>query len=63
MGHLVKLVSEAACTQVARIVLALVLVVGILVLLGINKVVPDSLWVMGGAAIGFFFGGYAKTSG
>lgn len=54
---LVKAALDFACTPVARLLVALVALVGLVVLLLRQEPVPDAYWAMVGAIIGFYFGG------
>lgn len=52
-----RAVTNLLCADAARLVLAVLLVGGTLILLGLRQVVPDVMWALDGAAIGFYFGG------
>lgn len=56
-------ISAVLCADAARLVLAVILVAGTLVLLGFRVEVPNVLWALDGAAIGFYFGGNIPPSG
>lgn len=52
-----NIVTSIICSDVARLALALLLVGGSIVLLGLGRDVPSVLWALDGAAVGFYFGG------
>lgn len=54
--------AEFLCSDIARVAIALVLLVGTLTLLFQGKDVPNALWGFDGAAIGFYFGGQVAKS-
>lgn len=58
---IVKLVSDALSSDAARLVLATILVGGIVAAVLLGKIIPDALWTLAGAAVGFYFGGQGKA--
>lgn len=54
--------ADFICTDAARVVLALTLIAGTLLLLLQQRTVPDVLWALDGAAVGFYFGGATVNS-
>ena len=54
--------AEFLCTDLARVLIAAILLVGTLALLLTGRDVPDALWGFDGAAIGFYFGGQVAKS-
>ena len=62
MPPLVKTALEFACTPLARLLVALVVTVGLVVLLVRNQPVPDAYWTLAGAVVGFYFGGNVGAS-
>lgn len=57
MSTITTAVAEFLCTDVARVVIAGLLLVGTLALLLTDRNVPEVLWALDGAAIGYYFGG------
>lgn len=55
MAEFKAAVADFICNDVARVLLALALVLGTLVLLIMGKPVPDVLWTLDGAALAFYF--------
>lgn len=57
-----RTVNGLLCADGARLLLAVVLLAGTLALLLTSREVPNALWGMDGAAVGFYFGGLAQIS-
>lgn len=55
-------ITAALISDAARLLIALVLVGGTVVLLLARVDVPAGLWTLDGAAVGFYFGGLALRS-
>lgn len=59
-----KAMAEFASNDVFRFALAMVLVVGTILLMVLERDIPTVLWAMDASALGFYFGGVsAKMSG
>ena len=56
----IRAVTEFLCTDAARLLIALILLVGTFALLLLQREVPSTLWAFDGAAVGFYFGGLAQ---
>lgn len=55
-------INAALCSDIGRLVLAFLLVGGTFALLLTNHPVPDFLLPLVGAAVGFYFGGFAQVN-
>ena len=62
MGPLAKTALDLACSPVARLLVALVVTLGLVVLLVRSQPVPDAYWTLAGAVVGFYFGGNVGSS-
>lgn len=56
-----SVLADIWCNDIARVVLAALLIGGTLALLFSGRAVPDVLWGFDGAAIGFYFGGLGRS--
>lgn len=56
-----RALASFVCNDVARVAIALLLVGITGALLLTHEGVPDVLWALDGAAVGFYFGGVGKT--
>jgi hypothetical protein len=57
MGSALRSIVDLACTPLARLLVALVMTIGLVILLTSGRSVPDAFWTLTGAVIGFYFGG------
>lgn len=62
MAPLVKTAIDLACSPLARLLVALVVTVGLVLLLIRGQQVPDAYWTLAGAVVGFYFGGNVGAS-
>ncbi len=61
MTRIGQAVTDLLCSGVARLLVALIVVAGLVVLLIRQEPIPDAYWAIAGAIIGFYFGGIAST--
>ena len=57
-----RVFNALLCTDIGRLVLAILLVLGVFALLLVGKPVPEFLLPLVGAAVGFYFGGAVPRS-
>lgn len=62
MGKMVKTATEILCNPLARLLVAVLVTLGLVLLLLGSKPVPDAYWAVEGAVVGFYFGGNMGTS-
>jgi hypothetical protein len=62
MGQMGKTALDIACSPVARLLVAFVVTMGLVILLLRSQPVPDAYWAVVGAVVGFYFGGNMGTT-
>lgn len=61
MGKVAQTAVDIATSEVARLLLALLVTLGLIILLLRDGTAPDAYWVLVGSAFGFYFGGVLGT--